>query len=54
MLFLLFCYGGSLDSSHATGDAQRGEDGGEDGDGRLDDVLQSFFVHGVIELRVKS
>ena len=42
--------GRSLGYAHAGGDAQRGEDGGQDGDGRLDDVLQSFFVHGEVIL----
>ena len=34
--------GRSLGYAHAGGDAQRGEDGGQDGDGRLDDVFPSF------------
>ena len=42
--------GRSLGYAHAGGDAQSGEDGGQDGDGRLDDVLQSFFVHGEVIL----
>ena len=42
--------GRSLGYAHAGGDAQRGEDGGEDGDGRLDDVFPSFFVHGGVIL----
>ena len=42
--------GRSLGYAHAGGDAQRGEDGGQDGDGRLDDVFPSFFVHGGVIL----
>ena len=42
--------GRSLGYAHAGGDAQRGEDGGQDGDGRLDDVFPSFFVHGEVIL----
>ena len=42
--------GRSLGCAHAGGDAQRGEDGGQDGDGRLDDVFPSFFVHGEVIL----
>lgn len=42
--------GRSLGYAHAGGDAQSGEDGGQDGDGRLDDVFPSFFVHGEVIL----
>ena len=42
--------GRSLGCAHAGSDAQRGEDGGQDGDGRLDDVFPSFFVHGEVIL----
>ena len=44
--------GRSLGYAHAGGDAQRGEDGGQDGDGRLDDVFPSFFVHGEVILKL--
>ena len=42
--------GRSLGYAHAGGDAQRGEDGGQDGDDGLNDVFPSFFVHGEVIL----
>ena len=39
-----------LGCAHAGGDAQSGEDGGEDGDDGLNDVFPSFFVHGEVIL----
>ena len=32
-------------TGHAAGDTQRGQDGRQDGNDELDDVLDSFFFH---------